>query len=79
MSCLRPTVHESSCELRNCSVPAGASDAVSNAYDTVRGKGSFGQLADASCGYTERPDDYMPFPRDAVAATGDSNEDYAGL
>jgi hypothetical protein len=51
------------------------------AFDPFRGKGSFGILKHGSCGFTDlmpNGDTYLPFERDAVAASADTNPDYPG-
>ncbi|WIA32859.1 hypothetical protein OEZ86_006034 [Tetradesmus obliquus] len=55
----------------------GAPESFSATFDPYRGKGSFGVLSGASCGFTNS-DDSIPFPRDQVAALADSRPDYPG-
>ncbi|GAX79409.1 hypothetical protein CEUSTIGMA_g6850.t1 [Chlamydomonas eustigma] len=55
----------------------GGPSTLSNTYDPARGKGSFGILPYGSCGYTNS-DGSMPFPKDAIAALADEDDDYPG-
>lgn len=56
---------------------SGAPQALSQAFDPTRGEGSFGILAQGSCGFTNS-DGTIPFPQDAVAAAADQNADFPG-
>jgi cullin-associated NEDD8-dissociated protein 1 len=59
----------------------GAPFEFSKLFDPYRGKASFGMLKFGSCGFTDlmpNGDTFLPFERDAVAASADTNPDYPG-
>ncbi|KAJ9517598.1 hypothetical protein QJQ45_025065 [Haematococcus lacustris] len=56
----------------------GAPAEVTALLDTLRGPGSYGVLEYGSCGFTNKPQGTLPYPRDAVAASADTNSDYPG-